>query len=43
MKKEFEAPKLTIILFGENDIITESFFGQAYGANGDEWEDPVDI
>ena len=43
MKKEFEAPELTIILFGENDIIAESSFGQRYGANGDEWEDPADI
>ena len=43
MKKVFEKPEAIIISFNEEDIITDSGFGQRYGANGDEWEDPEDI
>ena len=43
MKKEFKAPELEIIYFNSDDIITESSFGERYGANGDDWEDPADI
>jgi len=39
MKKIFEAPELEIIYFNSEDIITESSFGERYGANGDDWED----
>ena len=45
MKKNFEKPELTIILFAEDDdiITTSGLMGQRFGAVGDEWEDPADI
>ena len=39
MEKKFECPEAIIVLFNEEDIITESSFGLRYGANGDEWKD----
>lgn len=40
MKKTFEIPELIIILFNEeDDIITTSALGRAYGYNGDEYQD----
>ena len=39
MEKEFELPEAIIIDFTNDDIITSSGPGRAYGANGDEWQD----
>ena len=40
MEKKFEKPELIIILFNEeDDIITTSGLGRAYGYNGDEYQD----
>ena len=40
MKKEFEAPELTIVYFINDDIITSSGPGKLYGyENGDEFLD----
>ena len=39
MKKKFENPEAIIVSLDEEDIITESSFGQRYGANGDEWQE----
>ena len=43
MKKKFENPELTIILFLKEDIITESIGGGTYDTEpGDDSEDPED-
>ena len=44
MKKKFEDPKLTIVLFADEDIIvTSGGIGENWGGQpGDESQDPVD-
>ena len=39
MEKKFELPEAIIIDFEDEDIITTSGPGRAFGATGDEWQD----
>ena len=39
MEKKFIIPEAIIVELTNNDIVTSSGPGQAYGANGDEWQD----
>ena len=37
MEKKFVIPEALLVLFGQEDIITESGTGGEYGDPGDEW------